>query len=263
MEIPVNKDLTEHNMQVLVPFRPSAIAWYHTVCGNDDADAYLIASSSILMLLVWIMCEPDASASLTSSWYATILHPAQLLAGSQDPSVAMITDAALAISLITALHSASDLPFFGASVKSHNGNWGVVMIRLQSPVSILSKCVVVTVHLGHFKRVVNPGLPRQVTNLVIQCWACPELSCMYGGRFTHSHCMVTWCNCLCNLLSGLDTGSTNNEMQDWYGGWSGVSSNFSEATVLQLKTKRRLTPHLEALFHTNKPDPCFTYIFCI
>ncbi len=35
---------------------------------SNHRNPYLIASSSILVLLVYIMCKPDVSASFTSSW---------------------------------------------------------------------------------------------------------------------------------------------------------------------------------------------------
>ncbi len=100
---------------------------------------------------------------------------------------------------------------------SQSTQWpmGVAIIRLQSPVSILRKHVVITVHLDCFKRIQD-----------FQCWVCLELSCMNGNRCSHilhgnmvqsmSAALIALShdNCMGNLLLGLDTGDANKEMLD-------------------------------------------------
>ncbi len=53
---------------------------------------HLGASSSIMVLLVCTMCEPEASVSFISYWLAINPQSTLSLAGSYDPSVVMTTD---------------------------------------------------------------------------------------------------------------------------------------------------------------------------
>ncbi len=111
---------------------------------------------SILVLLVWTMCRPDVSASFTSSMYhlghnSPSLYVIARIWGSvfSDDhrwSTSYLSYKCLALCICFVLG-----PFLGTSVKEHNDQWGVAMIRLQNLVCIFSKCVVVTVHLGCFE----------------------------------------------------------------------------------------------------------------
>lgn len=107
--------------------------------------------------------------------------------------------------------------FPGTSGEASNNQWGVAKIGLQSPVIILIKCMIVTVHLGCFKGLVNPG-PSDWAEVSSGRFALSYL--YYGIRFTCSHLihghlvqtmgtvLIACCddNCLGHLLHGLDTG---------------------------------------------------------
>ncbi len=92
---------------------------------------------------------------------------------------------------LSTLHTVFALPwgYSLALLSNHTMTpaWVVAIIRLQSPISILSKCVVVTEHLCCFETLVNPWLPRQMSNWDVRCWTWPELASMYGNRSTCNH----------------------------------------------------------------------------